>query len=128
MAEAPDREPKEGGRALLALLTVDGVLLGAVGLAFTPLYVGPVPVPMGALLSIVLLPWLVARAAEIDPRPSVAGMPGYVWFGVIAVLGFAGPGGDVLLPATWQSLLLIFGGVGAILWALRRVGRPVTHP
>ncbi len=62
-------EPLLPDGALLALLVLDGVLLGAAGLAFTPLYLGGVPAPLGALASIALLPWLVGRAAEIDPRP-----------------------------------------------------------
>jgi hypothetical protein len=39
----------------------------------------------------------------------------------VGVLGVGGPGGDVLLPATWQSALLVFGGLFAGLLALRRV-------
>ncbi len=62
------------GLVVLALLVVDGVLTGAVALAFTPLYLGAVPAPLGALLT-----------------------------------------------TTWQSLLLVVGGVLAGLWALRRV-------
>jgi hypothetical protein len=37
------------------------------------------------------------------------------------VLGFAGPGGDVLLPTTWQSLLLLVAGVLSGLVRTRRV-------
>lgn len=107
--------------AVLALLGFDGALIGAFGLAFTPLYTGWVPVPMGALLTILILPWLVTRAGEIDPRPGLAGLPLIAWLLTIGVLGFAGPGGDVLLPTTWQSLLLFVGGLGAGLLALRRV-------
>jgi hypothetical protein len=107
--------------ALLALLVVDGLLLGAIGLVLTPMYAGPVPAPVGALLSIVVLPWLVLRAGELDPRPGLAGAPLVAWLLAVAVLGFGGPGGDVLLPATWQSLLLVFGGLFAGLLALRRV-------
>jgi hypothetical protein len=108
-------------RALLALLVLDGALLGAFGLAFTPLYYGPIPVPMGAVLSALILPWLVARAAEIDSRTAVAAAPLLAWLLVVVVIGLWGPGGDVLLPATWQSLLLLGGGVGSGLWALRGV-------
>ena len=104
---------------MLALLIVDGVLTGAVGLAFTPLYLGPVPAPLGVLLSVLVLPWLVLRAGEVDRR--FAGAPIFAWFVTIAVLGLFGPGGDALLTTTWQSLLLVVGGVGAGLWALRRV-------
>jgi hypothetical protein len=106
---------------LLALLTVDGLLLGAVGLVLTPMYAGPVPAPIGALLSILVLPWLVLHAGELDPRRGLAGAPLIAWLATVAVLGVGGAGGDVLLPATWQSLLLVGGGLGAGLWALRTV-------
>ncbi len=113
------------GLVLIVLLAFDGLLLGAFGLAFTPLFVGAVPVPMGAVLSILILPWLVLRTGELDPRPRVASAPLVAWFVVIIVLGLTGPGGDVLLPTQpgtiWTSLLLVFGGLAAGLWALRRV-------
>lgn len=123
----PDRPepPVVTDGALLGLLVVDGVLLGAFGLAFTPLYSGGVPVPMGALLSILILPWLVRRAAEIDPRPAVAGAPLTVWALTVLLLGLGGPGGDVMLALTpttwWMSLLLFGGGLAAGLIALRGV-------
>jgi hypothetical protein len=107
--------------ALLALLVADGVLLAVAGLAYTPLHIGGVPAPLGALASILLLPWLVSRAAELDARPALAGAPLTGWGLTVGVLGLAGPGGDVLLPATWQSMLLVIGGLGAGLVALRRV-------
>ena len=107
--------------ALLALLVVDGVLLGVFGLVFTPLHAGGLPVPIGALLSILVLPWLVRRAGEVDPRPGVAATPLTAWVLTVGVLGLTGPGGDVMLPLTWQSLLLVVGGTGAGLYALSRV-------
>ena len=106
---------------LFGLLVVDGLLLGGIGLALTPMYAGGVPAPVGAALSILVLPWLVLRAGEIDPRPAVAGAPLLAWLLAVGVLGVTGPGGDVILPATWQSLLLVFGGLFAGLLALRRV-------
>jgi len=33
---------------LLGLLVVDGLLLGAIGLALTPMYAGAVPTPVGS--------------------------------------------------------------------------------
>lgn len=117
-----DDPPGEGdGSGLLALLVIDGALLGGISVAVNPLYVGPVPVPMGAILVLLILPWLVLRAGEVDPRVQWAGAPAFAWFLVLCVIGFTGPGGDVLLGGTWQPLVLIFGGVGAALWALRRV-------
>jgi hypothetical protein len=106
---------------LLGLLVVDALLLGGIGLVLTPMYVGAVPAPVGAALSIVVLPWLVLRAGELDPRPGVAGAPVLAWLLVVGVLGLGGPGGDVLLPATWQSMVLVFGGLFAGLLALRKV-------
>ena len=123
--DAPDAvvapERRVHSPALLALLVLDGLLLGAIGLVLTPMYVGSVPAPVGAVLSIVVLPWLVLRAGELDPRPAVAGAPLVAWLLAVGVLGFGGPGGDVLLPATWQSLLLMFGGLLAGLVGVRKV-------
>lgn len=113
--------PRLNRPGLVALLVVDGLLLGAIGLVLTPMYAGPVPAPVGAVLSIRLRPWLVLRAGALDPRPGVAGAPLVAWVLAVGVLGLGGPGGDVLLPATWQSLLLVFGGLLAGLLALRRV-------
>lgn len=114
-------EPLVPDGALLALLVVDGLLLGAFGLVFTPLYSGGIPLPMGAVLSLLLLPWLVGRAGEIDARPAVAGAPLVAWIAAIGVLGLVGPGGDAMLLPDWQSLLLVFGGLGVGLFTLRRV-------
>jgi hypothetical protein len=118
-------EPVVPDGALLVLLVVDGVLLGGLGLAFTPLYSDGVPVPMGAVLSILILPWLVLRAGEVDPRPGVAAAPLTAWALTVLLLGLAGPGGDAILslaPGTaWKSLLLVVGGLGAGLLALRTV-------
>jgi hypothetical protein len=118
---AAERMPRVRNPGLFMLLVFDGLLLGAIGLVLTPMYAGSVPTPVGAVLSIAVLPWLVLRAGEIDPRPGVAGAPLIAWLLAVGVLGISGPGGDVLLPATWQSLLLVFGGLFAGLLALRRV-------
>lgn len=116
-----DNREEGDGAVALTLLTVDGALLAAFALVFTPLYLGAVPVPLGALLSIVTLPWLVSRAGTIDTRPSMAGAPLWAWLIMLAVLSFIGPGGDALLPLDWQSAVLVVGSLGAGLWALRRV-------
>ena len=78
------------------------IVLGAIGLVLTPMYAGAVPTPVGALLSIAGVPWLVLRTGELDARPAVAGAPLIAWLLAVGVLGVGGPGGDVLLPATWS--------------------------
>lgn len=104
---------------VLVVLAVDGALLAAFGVVFTPLYVGAVPVPMGAVLVVLILPWLVLESGAL--RPAVAGAPLVVWTLTTVVLGVVGPGGDVLLAPTWQTLLLLAAGIGAGVWALRQV-------
>jgi hypothetical protein len=119
---APDRDqPLVPDSVLLVLLVVDGLLLGAFGLMFTPLYTNGIPVPMGVVLSVLVLPWLVRQAGEIDGRPAVAGAPLTAWVVAVGVLGLFGPGGDSMLLANWQSLALAVGGLGAGLWGLRSV-------
>jgi hypothetical protein len=105
----------------LGLLTLNGALLGAFGVGFTPIFVGGVPVPMGVLFTVLILPWLVLRAGELDARPGVAALPAVAWFLVVAVLAVVSPGGDVMVPLWWQSGALLVGGVVAALWALRQV-------
>lgn len=117
----PPRERVVPEWGLLALLVANGVLLGAFGLMFTPLYANGIPAPMGAVLSILVLPWLVRQAGEVDARPAVAGAPLTAWVVAVVVLGLFGPGGDAMLVPNWQSLLLLVGGIGAGLWGLRAV-------
>lgn len=106
---------------LIALLSLAGGVLGVFGLLFTPMYAGAVPVPLGIVVTVLSLPWLVRAAGELVPRPMAAGAPLATWFVVVFGLGLVGPGGDVMLPLTWQSLLLVVGGLGAGLWSLRAV-------
>ncbi|GAA4690319.1 hypothetical protein GCM10023215_28710 [Pseudonocardia yuanmonensis] len=97
------------------------VLLAALELLLQPLYIGPVPVPVGTVLALLTMPWLIHAAAEVSTATVVAASPLVAWIAVVGVLGFAGPGGDVVLPATWQSLLLLVAGLLSGLVPLRRV-------
>jgi len=107
--------------ATLVAVLLASAVLAVLELLLEPSYIGPVPVPLGALMALVTLPWLVAAAGELSATPLVAGSPLLVWVVVTGVLGFGGPGGDVLLPATWQTLLLIVVGLLAGLLPLRRI-------
>jgi hypothetical protein len=98
-------------RTTLMVLVFDAVALAAVELLYLPLRVGAVPVPVTILLAVVSTRWLIRSAAELGgPRP-VAAVPLVVWLLALGVLGVAGPGGDVLLPADWRSMLLLGGGL-----------------
>ena len=114
-AELGAAELGASGRLLLVLLVVDAVLLGMLELLYLPLRLGPghggVVVPVSVLLAAVGTPLLVRTAAALAPRLAVAAAPLAAW--VLTVLGFgvAGPGGDVLLPADFRSLLLLVAGV-----------------
>ena len=95
----------------LVVLVFDAVALAAVELLYLPLRVGTVPVPVPILLAVVSTRWLVRSAAELGGLRSVAAVPLVVWLLALGVFGVAGPGGDVLLPADWRSVLLLGGGL-----------------
>jgi hypothetical protein len=105
----------------LATVVLAAVLLTALELLLQPLYIGPVPVPVGTVLVLLTMPWLIHAAADVSTATPVAASPLAAWVVVIGVLGFAGPGGDVVLPPTWQSFLLLVAGLLAGLLPLRRV-------
>ncbi|MFC5949083.1 hypothetical protein ACFQH9_12450 [Pseudonocardia lutea] len=107
--------------ATLAAVLVAAVLLTALELLLQPLYLGPVPVPVGTVLVLLTMPWLIHAAADVSTATPVAASPLVAWIVVVGVLGFAGPGGDVVLPTTWQSLLLLVAGLLSGLVPLRRV-------
>ncbi len=112
------------GLVLVALL-VDAVLLAAVELLYLPLRIDATPFPITILLAAVTTPWLVRSAARLGRGGVVAASPLVMWVVGVLVLGVAGPGGDVLLPADWRSLVLLGGGMfpGAV--ALGRSLGPV---
>jgi len=115
------------GLVLLVLL-VDAVLLTAVELLYLPLRIGPVPVPITILLAAVTTPWLVRSAARLGGGGVVAAAPLVTWVLGVLVLGMAGPGGDVLLPVHWRSVVLLGAGMfpGAV--ALGRSLSPLDRP
>jgi hypothetical protein len=64
----------------------------------------------------------VRRAGELA-GPAAAGAPLIAWIATIAVLGMAGPGGDVLLLADWSTLALVVAGLVPAAFVLGRVIR-----
>lgn len=108
---------------VLAVLVLDSVLLALVELLFLPLYVGSVKFPIAALLAAVATPVLVRQAAAVSRR--AAAVPLVVWFVVVFAVGLGGPGGDIVLPGDWRSLLLLAAGT---LPAAVAVGRQLRRP
>jgi hypothetical protein len=98
-------------RMALVVLVFDALALAAVELLYLPLRVGAVPFPVTILLAAVSTPWLVRSAAELGGPRVVAAVPLVVWVLALGVLGVGGPGGDVLLPVDWRSVLLLGGGM-----------------
>lgn len=96
--------------ALSALVFI-AVLLAALELLFLPLRVAGVPLPLTILLAALTTPWLVHSAAALGGPPGLAAAPLVAWVTAVLVFGVAGPGGDVLLPAEWRSLVLLGAGI-----------------
>lgn len=105
---------------MVAALLVLSVLLAVLELMFQSLYIGPVPVPLGTLGILLSMPWLVRMSAGVLPSPGGAAAPILAWFLTTAVVGGFGPGGDTLLPLTWQTVLLLLTGVVVGLVCFRR--------
>jgi hypothetical protein len=85
-------------------LRFDGTLL--------PLLWGGFPFPITALVALVTMPMLVARAGRLSTRLPVAGSPLGVWLLCVIISAFPGPGGDIVLVPDWRALLLL--GCGAL--------------
>ena len=107
------------------LLVIDTALLAMMELMFLTLAVGSIPIPISALVALITTPWLVRRAGEFAGVAAASAVL-ITWALVIAVLGLAGPGGDVLLLLDLWSLVLIGAGLipGAfVLGGVIRSGR-----
>ena len=72
------------GRAMLGILTLDGVLSALAGALLLPLYLGPVPVPVSAVLSGLVK--LQTAATGDGKRSAFIGVPDGEWFGEGSVL------------------------------------------
>ena len=104
------------GRGLLALLVLDGAAAGRGRAGVHPALRRRGPGARWARWprSCCCPGWSAGPPSSTPGPPAAA--PLSAWAVTIGVLGLAGPGGDVLLPVTWPTLLLLFGGLGAGLW------------
>lgn len=100
---------------ILAVLAFDGVLSAVVGALLLPLYVGPVPLPISALISGLVNAALVWAALQWTSAPRVAALPVWTWLLTVGALTLGGPGGDIVFggAGVMQFAPLIFVAVGA---------------
>lgn len=106
---------------ILAVLVVDGFLVAIVAALFLPTYLGSVAFPISAVLAAVANVALIYAARSVRDSLAVAALP-LAGFGFGFLVGVtSGPGGDVVLGATWQTLLLLVLGVGVPAFVLYRM-------
>ncbi|GED98298.1 facilitated glucose transporter [Gordonia crocea] len=95
---------------MLALLFIDGLIVGILSVAFLNLYLGTVVAPIGILIAAVgnaLLLWLASAHA----RAPLSWLPVFGWGLVLVIALGGGPGGDVLFLSDWRVVALILAGV-----------------
>jgi hypothetical protein len=110
-------------RVVVAVLVVDAVLLALLELCFVQLSIGAVPVPVSALVALLTTPWLVLRAGEFARGHLGSAAPLIGWIATVCLLGFTGPGGDVVITDSWPSLVFILCGMVPAAFVLGRVLR-----
>ena len=103
-------------RVVLGLLALDGVLSAIMGAFLLPLRVGPVPLPVAAVLSGLLNMVLVWAAGYWTQGGRLAGLPLWTWMATVAVLSLRGPGGDIVFggPGIMGFSLILLMVLGAL--------------
>ncbi len=98
-------------RLLIGLLSVYAVVFAVLEVLFTPVYIGSVPAPVGAVAAAVTNAGLVYAAGWFTTRTLIVATPLLAWLVTVLVLASGGPGGDILVPGDWKALLLLGLGV-----------------
>jgi hypothetical protein len=103
-------------RPVLALLALDGVVSAIIGAFLLPLYLGPVPFPVSAVVSGLLNAALVWAASHWTDSKRLVALPLWTWLAAVAVLSFGGPGGDIVFggPGIMGLSVLILVALGAL--------------
>lgn len=111
--------------AVLVLLAVDGVLSAVMGALLLPVYLGPVPFPLSALLSGLLNAALVWAASQCTESRSLAALPLWTWLATVGAFTLGGPGGDIVFggagPMAYAVLLMLALGALPPAYVLRRM-------
>lgn len=111
----------------VAVLALDAVLLAWVEMAWLPVRVGVVPLPLTALGAAITTPLLVLAAGAALPRTQAPMVPLAAWTLTVLVAGLWSPAGAGVLPPDWRTLLLLAGGLVPGVWAVTR-RRPAAPP
>lgn len=124
-APAPSLSPARV--AVLAVLTLDGIIVAVLGALYLPLRLGGVPFPVSALAAGLVNALLVWAAALWTESPRIAALPLIAWLFTIAALTLGGPGGDVVFIGSgamaYTLVLYIVVGVAPAAWLLWRRNR-----
>ena len=109
--------------AVLAVLTIDGVLSALAGALLLPFYVGSVPVPISGLFSGLANAAFVWAAMQWTSSTRLAMLPLWSWLATTTLLTLGGPGDDIVLggAGVMQVAPLVFlvlgaGPPGYLLW------------
>jgi hypothetical protein len=124
-------EERANDRVVLAVLVIDALLLAVLELMNVGFTLGAAPVPVSGVVALVTTPLLVVAAGRLSVGRLGTSAPFLVWIATLCVLGFTGPGGDVLLPiyvplvqwANLSVLLLVVLGLVPTAFVLGRVLR-----
>lgn len=118
---------------VLPVLLVEAVVLALLELFFLPLrfdgeflpHFHDWPFPITIVVAIITTPLLVTAASWSSSTLMGASSPLFAWLTTLVVLGLFGPGGDMVLPNDWRTLMLLAGGAlpGAI-----AVGAAMARP
>ncbi|TSE01942.1 hypothetical protein FOS14_00675 [Skermania sp. ID1734] len=92
-------------------MTLSGFVSFILEVLFLPLYLGPVPFPITALAAGLWNVVLILTALNVTRQLRLLALPVVGWLVGFVIAIMRGPGGDVVLPAQWQTLLMLVVGV-----------------
>lgn len=107
---------------ILVVLTADALITLVLEVLYLPTYLGSVAFPISALVAGAVNIGLVYAASTVTDRIGLQLLPLIAWTLGFLVCATSGPGGDVLLGSTWQTLLLLLCGLVAPMIYLSRRG------
>ncbi|MGI5216388.1 hypothetical protein [Nocardia sp. CA-290969] len=98
------------GPLIIAVLVVDAVIALIIEVAYLPLYIGAVAVPITAVLAGPVNLALVWAVSTVSTRLSVLFLPVGAWLAAFLIAASRGPGGDFPLRSNLPTLLLFLCG------------------